>query len=461
MDVDEEFSTLEEALNYISEQFGSDILNDKQMILQYIDTFFPDKKRERNFLNMAYSGGIIKSMLAIRGEPAERQQMFIQQAAFQLEDVYGISEEWANYIVNCIAEVCGIKLHNQSSNIQKKIRAENGDVNAQLELALDYINNDDVENYVYWIKHAIQGGSYKAAFHYGKYLYENNQKSTNKKEGEELLIRSVQSGNIDAACYVARYLNAFKEENRKIVMEFVGNINFDDDILSVDQLLNLTVYFEMQKDINFALYLAELAFEKDYAVSWKRYIELLKKRANPMDSTTIGKVYRQVAEKGNLDAIKNLAEHIEKTTSSASEMRTAMYWYKVAADAGDIAAQLRLAKIYETGDRVDRDINEAIGWYELASANGSKEAYDKISFKSSSCIRETVSLLMEDDSVFECDLKGFLSYQGKDYLVIIDPDSNEYVPLLYRELGTTGDFEVEILDEIEEQDVLRAFRRNR
>ena len=66
---------------------------------------------------------------------------------------------------------------------------------------------------------------------------------------------------------------------------------------------------------------------------------------------------------------------------------------------------------------------------------------------------------MEDDSILECDFQGYLSYQGKDYLIITDPDSKESIPLLYREIGTEGDFEVEFLDEDEEKDILQAFRR--
>ena len=95
------------------------------------------------------------------------------------------------------------------------------------------------------------------------------------------------------------------------------------------------------------------------------------------------KIYRQIAEKGNINAIKALAEYIESKASSFSDEKTALYWYKIAADAGDVSSQLRLAKVYETGEPDIKDLNKAVDWYEIAAANGSQEAYQKISYKES------------------------------------------------------------------------------
>ena len=114
---------------------------------------------------------------------------------------------------------------------------------------------------------------------------------------------------------------------------------------------------------------------------------------------------------------------------------------------------------HETGEQTKQDLKKAAEWYEIAAANGSSEAYQKISFKSPNCIRKTVSLILEDDSIIECNVQGFLSEQGSDYLIVADPDTNESVPLLYRETGSNGDFEVEPLEEEREDAILQAFRR--
>lgn len=458
IDVPETINTIDAALDFLTSQFEPGILEDKQTVLQFIDTFLPEKRRERNFLNMAYAGGLVQSVLITIDDAPEKQQAFVEQAVDQLQETYGISEEWASYIMGSVASSLGIKSRNQESSIQRQLKAENGDIQEQFALAIEYWNQEDIENYEHWINRAIENGSADAAFHYGKHLF---QQQGDKEKGTQFLLSIASDGNMDAICYMAKHISTLSEGHRKKIDVIVGKIEFSHDLLSVQQLLDLTFYYEQLPDLDQAVALSEIAYGKEPAISWTRYAELLKKSSNATDQITIGKVYRQVAENGNLDAIKALAEYIENRSSSTADMNTALYWYKIAAEAGDISSQLRLAKAYETGDRVGCNLHEAAGWYELAAANGSREAYQKISYKSPDCIRRTVSLLMEDDSILECKLQGHMLYQGNDYLIISDPDSQEDIPLLYREIGTTGDFEVELLGEDEEEIILQAFRRKR
>lgn len=62
--IQEEFKTMEDALCYLTRQYTPEILENKQTILQFIDTFLPTKKRERNFLNIAYTSGLVKAVLS-------------------------------------------------------------------------------------------------------------------------------------------------------------------------------------------------------------------------------------------------------------------------------------------------------------------------------------------------------------------------------------------------------------
>lgn len=456
--ISKKFNTIEEALGYLTSQYTPEILDDKQTILQFIETFLPEKKRERSFLNMAYASGLVKAILARRQEPDEKRQMFLQQAIEELQNIYGISEEWASYVISSIASSAGIHFHNRNSSVQRKIEAENGNVHAQLSLALDYLTHEDIDNYTHWIQKAIENGSTEAEFHYGKYLY---QQSQSKVKGTQLLMESAKKNNIDSICYMARNICSLPPEEQHKVEILVGENEFSYDLLSVQQLIDLSYYFEYENNLNFAIHLLENAFAKDQTTTWPRYVEVLEKRATSADHITVGKVYRKVAESGNISAIKALAGYVEKRASSHADMKTALYWYKMAADAGDVESQLRLAKAYETGVRVTKDLKKAVEWYEIAAANGSNEAYQKISFKSPHCIRKTVNLILEDDSVLECSVQGFFSDQGIDYLVVADPETNESVPLIYKETGTEGDFEVEALDEEKENAVLRAFRRTK
>lgn len=456
IDVPEDIDTLDTALNYLTSHYDPTILEDKQTVLKFVDTFLPGKKRERNFLNMAYAGGLVKSVLATVNDSNEKQRAFVQQAVEQMQESYGISEEWSNYIINSVASSLGIESFNVNSGIQKKIKAENRDPEAQYSLALEYFDNEDIKNYIHWIQLAIKNGSKEAVFHYGRFLF---QQQDRHEEGIQLLFNSAASGYMDSICYLAKRIKELPIENQKKITDIVGKTKIAYELLSVQQLIDLSFYYQQQVNLDQAISLAEIGYAKDPTLSWKRYIELLKKRNNTKDQTTIGKVYRQMAETGNIDAIRALAEYVEQKALSFSDIKTALYWYKIAADAGDVSSQLKLAKTYETGEQGIKDLNKAIEWYELAAANGSQEAYQRISYKSPWCIRKTVSLLMEDDSVLECDFQGYLFYQGKDYLIITDPDSQESVPLLYREIGTEGDFEVELVDEEEEKDILQAFRR--
>lgn len=456
--IQEEFKTLEDALCYLTRQYTPEILEDKQTILQFIDTFLPTKRRERNFLNIAYTSGLVKAVLSRRNDMAEQQQVFLQQPIEELQNIYGISEEWANYIMRSIASSLGVSFQSRNSSIQRQMDAENGDVYAQLSLALDYLNHEEIENYLHWIHIAIENGSTEAEFHYGKYLC---QQSSDRDKGMQLLMDAAEKDNMDAICYMARNITSLSAINQNKIANFVEKIGSANDLLSVQQLIDLSYYFEDQNNLDSAISMLENAYTKEPAVSWTRYVEVLKERSDSMDHITIGKVYRQIAETGNISAIKALAAYVENKSSSAADIKTALYWYKIAADAGDLSSQLRLAKAYETGEQIKQDLKKAAEWYEIAAANGSSEAYQKISFKNPYCIRKTVSLILEDDSIIECNVQGFLSEHGDDYLIVADPDTDESVPLLYREIGTDGDFEVELLEEDQEDAILQAFRRKK
>lgn len=456
--IQEEFKTIEDALCYLTRQYTSEILEDKQTILQFIDTFLPTKRRERNFLNIAYTSGLVKAVISRKNDTVEQQQAVLQQSIEELQNVYGISEEWANYIMSSIASSLDVPFQSRNSSIQRQMDAENGDVYAQLSLALDYLNHEEIENYLHWIHIAIENGSTEAEFHYGKYLCQQN---SDRDKGIRFLMDAAEKDNMDAICYMARNVTSLSTINQNKIASFVGKITSADDLLSVQQLIDLSYYFENQNNLDSAISVLENAYAKEPSVSWSRYVEVLEKRSDSMEHITIGKVYRQVAETGNISAIKALAAYIENKSSSADDIKIALYWYKIAADAGDMSSQLRLAKAYETGEQTKQDIKKATEWYEIAAANGSSEAYQKISFKSPHCIRKNVSLILEDDSIIECNVQGFLSEQGSDYLIVTDPDSNESVPLLYREIGSAGEFEVESLEKEQEDAILKVIRRKK
>ena len=46
--ISEEINTMEDALNYLTQKYNSEILSDKQTVLQFIDVILPGKKRVKD-----------------------------------------------------------------------------------------------------------------------------------------------------------------------------------------------------------------------------------------------------------------------------------------------------------------------------------------------------------------------------------------------------------------------------
>jgi hypothetical protein len=109
--------------------FGSDVYEDKQSVLEFIETYFPEKKRERNFVNIAYSVGSIKMVLSAKSMLDNRKKTILENAINQMMDEYGIEEAWASFVIGAIARSLGISLIINDSITALRNRAEMGDEN--------------------------------------------------------------------------------------------------------------------------------------------------------------------------------------------------------------------------------------------------------------------------------------------------------------------------------------------
>ena len=124
----EEFrNNLEQGLICLVDMFGSDVYEDKQSVLEFIETYFPEKKRERNFVNIAYSIGSIKMVLSAKSMLDNRKKTILENAINQMMDEYGIEEEWASFVIGAIARSLGISLIINDSITALRNRAEMGD----------------------------------------------------------------------------------------------------------------------------------------------------------------------------------------------------------------------------------------------------------------------------------------------------------------------------------------------
>ena len=87
--------------------------------------FYWEKARTK-FPEYAYAGGLVKSVLVTVNDSTEKQRIFVHQAIDQMQENYGISEEWANYIMNSVASSWESTLSPEFWN-SKRLEAENGD----------------------------------------------------------------------------------------------------------------------------------------------------------------------------------------------------------------------------------------------------------------------------------------------------------------------------------------------
>lgn len=454
----DETKDFESGLICLVDTFGAAVYDEKQVVLEFIETYFQDKKREKNFINIAYSAGSVKMVLSAQNMPDNRKKSMLENAINQMVEEYGIDEEWASFIIGAIARSLGISLIMDDSIITLRNRAEMGDVEAQNKIALHYYSYDDFVNYEFWIKKAVEENSKEAKFHYGVYLLSEKWASEDKDEGARLLVQLAEEDNVDAVCFLGRNSGALDHQFFDIAPHVIAVVNYPEGLQS-SHWVDLSYYYEKHNQLDQAIQAIEQAYLKDKLTAWERYVDLLEVRNAPLDDFSAGKILREIAETGNLLGAYRLAEKLDKKAKSNSDMMTVLYWYKVAADGGKREARYRLAEIYEQGYLTDKDLNKAIYWYEAAVVSGSGEAFEKLRYKSENCIRNTIELTMEDGEDIECSVKGIVSVGGKDYLVISDPDTEELVPLLYSEDIEQLDYYIDMIDEVEEEKIIRHFRR--
>lgn len=458
IDLTADGKSLKDVLISFTSSYGKQGLADKQAVLQYINLRFPKSKREQNFLNIAYSAGLIKMLMLAEKRSADQQLSIVQQAISQMEDSYGVSSDWASYVISCVAASLEMDATIDNSFLELQAQADGGDLTAQMEIAFHYFEQEGAkDNYSFWITKAIQNGSIKAKCHYGKYKHGNGDEKE-RQEGISLLLDAAKAGNTDAICYLAHHINDCGTATDEVRNMVAGLVNSDLNI-SAGESYDLSYFSEHYGDIDEAISHIERAYAQDRPIAWNRYIQLLRIRGNPNDKVIVGKVLRELTADGNLDAVFMLGSELEKNASTHADMVSALYWLKLAGDSGKLDAQLRLASIYEQGYLVDKDIKKAVYWYELAASQGSSAAYDKISFKSKFCIRKEIDIVLDDGEELICPVFSIITRNDNDYLIVQEPESGDVLPLLYTELDNMGQYSVESLDDQEEEEIMELYRR--
>ena len=98
---------------------------------------------------------------------------------------------------------------------------------------------------------------------------------------------------------------------------------------------------------------------EDAEAAWSRH-----------DYATAFRVFRSLAEQGDVTAQKRLGDMYEQGQSVPQDYALAVLWYRRAADQGFKEAQWLLGTYYQTGYGVQQDYVQAHMWYNLSAAQG-------------------------------------------------------------------------------------------
>lgn len=462
--VGEKFVDLDNVLLYLTRQYGAEILLNKITTLQFIEYYLPEKKREYNFMNMAYAANVIDILFKSKNLSEAIQRNVIKQSTMQLRDKYGVADDWAEYVVGSICNCLEITNCFEQSVIKIIQRAEGSDVDAQYELAERYyLGKGVVRNigkYIFWLQCASENGSYDAKFQLGKELYQGRYCKKDETNGKELMLQAALTMNPDAICFLACKIKELGL-NESIIGELVTGLENSGRILTVRQLLNLAVYYSIDTllsyDLRKAIDFARRAYEQDEKLAWETYVSLLRIENTSEHAALALRVLRETAVNGCSNAAKILGKQYEDAAKTENDTMTAIYWYRMAADAGDVDTQVHLAEIYEQGLGIEKDLEKAIYWYRIAAYHGSEAAHRKVSYKSKDCIVRELTLVYEDDTEEVFHVKASFGYCENDYLIIQSPQTDKEMVVSYSENRTIDGFEVGEVDEQTKTIVLKAF----
>ena len=95
--------------------------------------------------------------------------------------------------------------------------------------------------------------------------------------------------------------------------------------------------------------------------------------AERKDYATAFKLWRPLAEQGNVFAQNNLGVMYKNGQGVLQDYKEAIKWYRLAAEQGNASAQFNLGVMYKNGYGVTQDYARAHMWYNLASAAGGSE----------------------------------------------------------------------------------------
>ena len=232
-------------------------------------------------------------------------------------------------------------------------RAEQGDTEAQLELAKSYHSCEGIEENqelaLYWLKNAALQENVDAQFLLGLSYYHGDGIEENHDEAFYWWKRAAEQGLVDAQAHLSYlYYHGFgTDANKKEAFKWA----------------------KKAAEGNWSGAFAQLAFCYEHGIGTRRN----KDKALAW--------YKKAAEEGDVEVQNHLAqEHFGsiKIKETDENKDIILKWARMGAKLGNADAQFKLGVIYYEGKIVETDYQLAMYWLKKAYEGGREAAFDVI-----------------------------------------------------------------------------------
>lgn len=450
----------EEVLTYLVSNYGKQLLLNQRAVFQFVENCLPNAKKESAFLSYAYASGVMEQICKIDITNNIAVDSVRKRTLYILTSDYGVSDEWAKYIVFSIFKSIGIIEQGENTSfVYIQRQAERNDVIAQYTLSQMFLEGKDVrvnnEKYIYWLTRASENGYDKATFELAR-CYVDGTVCKQDLPLASVLISKVLIFLPMSAVYAVNNIFVLKlnEDEISLALRVVED-NSDD--IGWQANLALAQYYAHLSDNAKAIIYSKKVYDERPSEGWKIYCQQLQSRNGVGDIPLSIRVMKEAVGDGSSEAAFMLGEKHRTGDGVVQNYTIALSWFRIAANAGNVSAQYQMGMFYEHGLGVKKDIDQAIYWYRKAAYSGSIKAKEKISYRTSNLLND-VTLRFDDGGELICPVMGIFDYNGDSYMIVKDPDSPEFIAFAYREVHTIDGFELNNLDDATHDSVIKAYR---
>ncbi|RIA84048.1 hypothetical protein C1645_880160 [Glomus cerebriforme] len=263
-----------------------------------------------------------------------------------------------------------------------KQSAENGDKDAMNNLALHYLNGEEIEKNLekafYWYQKAAENGFNEAMCNLALCYYEGFGTKKNLEKAFYWNQKAAENGFNEAICNLALcYHEGFgTEKNLEKAFYWYKKAAENDDEIA---MYNLAICYEngegIEKNLEQAFRWYKNAAENDNETAmYNLAICYENGEGTEENSEQAFYWYQKAAENGEEEAIYNLAMCYYDGFGTEKNLEKAFYWNKKAAENGDINSMNSLAIHYENGEGTEKNLEKAFYWFQKAAENDNENA---------------------------------------------------------------------------------------